>query len=71
MNIGQAIELMKTGKSVTRPGWGSARLLVFVEESSQKALLGFCSDDHPVQTYTPSSDEMLGEDWVEYVPVEA
>lgn len=65
MNIGEAIELVKSGKKVTRPGLGINNVSVEINRPSdgKKPYLVVHTDTGLLIPWRPTSNDILAEDW--------
>ena len=66
MNFGDAIETLRSGKSVRRAGWTNGTKLTFFRDGEQP-MIAWGSDHHPAEVYRPNMPEVFAADW-EVVP---
>ncbi len=69
MNFCEALEVMKTGKRVTRTAWGSSQMAVYLIENRMNNIshLEFRSKTHSIM-YAASSADILANDWAILAP---
>lgn len=61
-NFGDALTAVKNGTSAKREAWDEGARIGLFEENGVK-MVGWGSDDHPVQVYHPTASDLLAEDW--------
>jgi hypothetical protein len=67
MNIGEAIELVKSGKKITRPGLGTNNVSVEIRypaaDTGKKPHLLVNTDTGLSIPWRPTSNDILADDW--------
>jgi len=71
MNFGQALEKLKQGKLVTRPGWNGKGMFLSLQKPTElsKMTLPYIymsTADQQLVRWTASQTDILAEDWQEF-----
>lgn len=66
MNFGEALEAVKEGKSICRPGWNGKGMYVKLQKSSHSAFRDYLEMKDAQGKFVPwvaSQTDVLAEDW--------
>jgi hypothetical protein len=72
MNFGKAIELLKAGKRVSRPGWNGRGMWLELQRPDDKSKMTLpyiymFTADQQLVPWLASQTDVLAEDWLEVV----
>jgi len=66
VGFGEALEMLKQGKKVTRKGWSDGATVEIVAMEGMQPFLAVTSCGS-LKPFTPGSDSLLAEDWTEVI----